>query len=93
MPRAERRLSAQFDAAAWEEDLARVSDAGRRAGTVARARYEQAGVPLSELRPCEEHARDGTSLPGCVKLYLPPPAGRFGMVFRPKAFPGGPRLI
>jgi len=33
------------------------------------------------LRRCEE-GRDGTRLPICVKVYLPPPAGPFGMVFR-----------
>ena len=28
-----------------------------------------------------KHGSDGTELPNCAKVYLPPPAGRFGMVF------------
>ena len=31
---------------------------------------------------CDEDARDGTSLPGCVKVYLPPPAGPLGLVYQ-----------
>lgn len=72
----------RFDGPAWEEDLARTTDAGRRAAQSARRRFEGEGIDRSELRPCDPEARDGTSLPGCVKVYLPPPAGRFGMVFR-----------
>jgi hypothetical protein len=75
-------LSASFDEDAWAEDLARTTDAGRTAAIAARRRYERSGVPLSELRPCERDARDGTDLPGCTKVYLPEPDGRFGLVFR-----------
>jgi hypothetical protein len=28
-----------------------------------------------------DKGRDGTSLPGCVKTYLPWPTGRWGVVF------------
>ncbi|MGH8301030.1 MAG: hypothetical protein ACRET5_06125, partial [Steroidobacteraceae bacterium] len=72
----------RFDGPAWEEDLARSTDAGRRAAVLARGRFEAEGIDRAELRPCDPEARDGTRLPGCVKAYLPPPAGRFGMVFR-----------
>lgn len=37
---------------------------------------------MSSLRRCEAEGRDGTRLAACVKVYLPPPAGPFGMVFR-----------
>ena len=37
---------------------------------------------MSSLRRCAEEGPDGTRLPSCVKVYLPPPAGPFGMVFR-----------
>jgi hypothetical protein len=33
------------------------------------------------MRACDAEHRSGTSLANCFKVYLPPPAGRFGMVF------------
>ncbi|MGH2852179.1 MAG: hypothetical protein ACRDLP_16385 [Solirubrobacteraceae bacterium] len=77
----ERRARAHFDADAWEADLARTSPAGRGAASAARREYEQRGVPISQLRRVARRGRDGTELPNCVKVYVPPPAGRFGMVF------------
>jgi hypothetical protein len=38
------------------------------------------GVPREWLRRCEEEGHDGTRLGGCVKFYIPPPAGRWGAV-------------
>lgn len=93
MPRPQRRLAALFDDAAWAEDLARSTDPGRRAAAEARAGYERDGISLYDLRPCERHARDGTDLPNCVKVYLPPPAGPFGAVFRLKVLPSGLSLV
>lgn len=69
MPASRRRLAALFDEAAWNEDLARTTDAGRQAASNACTEYERDGVPLHLLRPCERHARDGTDLPNCVKVY------------------------
>jgi hypothetical protein len=80
----ERRFPAQFDDEWWEADLARSSSAGQRVAEEARKGYEHEGVARSDLRPCEAEARDGTGLERCFKVYLPPPAGRFGMVFRPE---------
>lgn len=37
---------------------------------------------MDALFACDEDARDGTSLPGCVKVYIPPPGGPLGMVCR-----------
>ena len=72
----------QFDERAWARDLARATPAGRGAGESARAAIELDGIPYRELRPCDPEAPDGTRLPGCVKVYVPPPAGPWGIVFR-----------
>jgi hypothetical protein len=93
VPRPQHRPAVLFDDAAWAEDLARTTDAGRRAASEARADYERDGMLLHDLRPCERHARDGTDLPNCAKVYLPPPAGPFGAVFRLKMLPEGLRLV
>lgn len=81
MGAAEPRFPARFDEPAWKQDLERSTQAGRAAATEARRRYRLSGIPRSELRPCAAEGRDGTQLPMCLKVYLPPPAGRFGMVF------------
>ena len=81
MNRPVRRARARFDHDAWEEDLSR---ARRRRGAPwpgALVEYEQSGIPIAQLRRVAEHRHDGTELPGCAKVYLPPPDGRFGMVF------------
>lgn len=85
----ERRASAQFDADAWEEDLARTTPAGRQAAKAAREDYEQHGVPIAQLRRVAEHGRDRTVLPDCMKVYVPAPNGRFGMIFMLKFQPDG----
>ncbi len=76
-----RALPVRFDDDAWKEDLARTSRAGRSAADSARLDYEQNGVPLDQLRQVHEEGPDGTVLPQCTKVYLPPTAGRFGIVF------------
>lgn len=38
------------------------------------------GLPRERLLACEVEGRDGTWLGGCVKTYVPWPAGRFGAV-------------
>jgi hypothetical protein len=77
----ERRARAQFDADAWEEDLARTTAAGRHAAEQARKDYEQHGIPIAQLRRVAEHGHDRTILPDCLKVYVPAPDGRFGMIF------------
>ena len=69
-----------FDAALWAEDMIRASAAARDVAGAARRAFEADGVPIDQLRPCEAEGTDGTSLPHCVKVYLPPPAGHHGMV-------------
>ncbi|MEX0972691.1 MAG: hypothetical protein WDZ46_05490 [Solirubrobacterales bacterium] len=73
---------AQFDDAAFSEDLKRASDAGRQVAEAARREYEQDGVPIDDLLACEEEGPEGTALQHCMKVYLPHPDGKFGMVFR-----------
>jgi hypothetical protein len=70
-----------FTGNVFDEDIARASSGGREAANAARRRYERSGIPIGELRHVQGEGPDGTMLPGCLKVYLPPPAGRFGMVF------------
>jgi hypothetical protein len=72
---------ARFDSDTWQVDLARATNAGQAAACTARRRYDNGGVPIGEVRRVQEEGPDGTILPQCVKVYLPPPSGRFGMVF------------
>lgn len=76
------RAPAQFDDAAFAEDLKRTSDAGRQVAETARREYEQEGIPIDDLLACEEEGPEGTALQHCMKVYLPRPDGKFGMVFR-----------
>lgn len=71
-----------FDDALFDADLQRASDAGAEVARAARKRFETGGVPRNELRLCEAEGTEGSQLPSCLKVYLPPPAGRFGMVFQ-----------
>lgn len=56
--------------------------AGAKALRDARSQFERNGVEIKALRRCDPEAPDGTKLPSCFKVYLPPPNGKFGMVFR-----------
>jgi hypothetical protein len=76
------RAPALFDDAAFAEDLRRASDAGREVALAVRKEFERKGVPVRSLLACDEEGPDGTELRHCVKLRLPPPNGKFGMVFR-----------
>ncbi len=80
-PKGKPRARTHFDPDAWEEDLARTTPAGREAAEAARGDYKQKGVPIEQLRRVAEHGEDHTNLPDCAKVYLPPPIGRFGMIF------------
>jgi hypothetical protein len=70
-----------FDEAAWSEDLRQTTDIGRAEATRKRVRLEQDGQPVDELLACDEQARDGTSLPECVKTRVPRPDGKWGVVY------------
>jgi hypothetical protein len=82
-----------FDDAAWEEDIRRASGAGRRIAEDARAEFERDGVAIEELKRCEAEGPHGTELPHCMKVYLPAPDGRHGMVFDIDRIEGRLRLL
>ena len=71
-----------FDDLAWQEDLRALGKSVRRIATETRTRLEREGQAVDALFACDEEARDGTSLPGCVKVYIPPPGGPLGFVYR-----------
>lgn len=76
------RAPALFDDAAFAEDLKRASDAGQEVALATRGDFEQNGVPLAHILACDDEGPDGTRLANCVKVRLPHPDGKFGMVFR-----------
>jgi hypothetical protein len=71
-----------FDEPSFQEDLAYTNVTGVAVARMTRHRYESEGIPVGELRLTEEQGPDGAFLPRCLKVYLPPPEGPFGMVFR-----------
>lgn len=77
-----RRVRARFDEQAFAEDLARLSQAGREACSRAREAFERQGVPVDRLRACAAEHAAGTSLPGCLKVYVPGFDGRWRIVFQ-----------
>jgi hypothetical protein len=81
------------DERALADDLARASDAARAAIEPMLQRLKADGAPAAWLKRCDAEARDGTRLPGCVKLYIPQPAGQWGAVFLGGAVDGRPKLF
>jgi hypothetical protein len=71
-----------FDEASFDADTKEGNSAGADVAKAARRAYERDGVPADDLRRCEAEGSDGTLLPHCLKVYMPAPAGRFGMVFQ-----------
>lgn len=80
-PTAEGRAPVVFDDLAFEDDVRRASNHGQSVAQDTRDAYERDGCPVDSLHACEAEAGDNTRLPRCVKVYLPPPTGKFGMVF------------
>lgn len=75
------------------DDLARATDAAKATIEPMLQRLRADGVPAGWLKRCDAEARDGTRLPGCVKLYIPQPAGQWGAVFLGGAIEGSPALF
>lgn len=70
-----------FDELAMAEDLARLGQGGAEAlAELGREIDRLGGLPRERLLACEAEGRHGTRLGGCVKMYVPWPAGRFGAV-------------
>jgi hypothetical protein len=74
------RFDVHVDDALLAEDLAHSSVSARSAITTMIDSVRRDGVPREWLRRCEREARDGTRLAGCVKFYIPQPAGQWGAV-------------
>jgi hypothetical protein len=72
----------RFDDRIFQEDLAYASVTGIAVARLSRHRYESKGIPVGELRITEAKGPHAAVLPRCLKVYLPPPDGPFGMVFR-----------
>ena len=75
------------------EDLARCTQAARAAIETVVDEVRNAGVPLKWLRRCEEEGHDGTRLGGCVKFYIPRPAGQWGAVLAADQEAAKPALL
>lgn len=74
------RFGVRFDELAFTNDLGHATPAGRDVAQAARRRLEREGADPAEFKRCDPDARDGTSLPNCLKTYLPGPDGRWRMV-------------
>jgi hypothetical protein len=83
-----------FDEHAIAEDLTHHPPAARRALELFRCEVDRdGGLSCSRLKRCEREGRDGTRLAGCVKTYVPWPAGRLGLVLLPVAHPTRPLAL
>jgi hypothetical protein len=82
MPSAGGRAGVRFDELAFEEDAGRLSPTGRSVIAQARDDFGRDGIPLERLRACQVEHDSGTSLPGCLKVYLPDSQGQWRMVFQ-----------
>ena len=83
----------RVDDEALAEDLDHGSEAARAAIEPAIRELEEGGAAVKSLRPCEDDARDGTQLGGCVKLYIPQPSGPWGAVFNIDEEASKPALV
>src|ERR1700751_993658 len=80
MATSELRVAVSVDDVVLEEDLAHAPAAGRAAIAPVIDELKSAGIPRSWLKRCQPEGRDGTRLPGCVKIYIPRPDGPWGAV-------------
>lgn len=78
---------------ALAEDLAHATEAAQAAITAAVDELRESGARSEWLLRCEEQARDGTRLGGCVKLYIPRPAGQWGVVLAADEEASKPALV
>lgn len=74
------RFEVRVDNRVPAEDLPRCTKAGRAAIEPVIGELRRDGAPREWLRRCEEEGHDGTRLRGCVKFYIPQPAGQWGAV-------------
>lgn len=90
-PQSEPVFPVGFDDDALEEDLAHLPASAEEALRLFHKEVRRlGGIPKSRLMACQAEGRDGTRLGGCVKTYIPWPAGRFGAVFVAVTHPARP---
>ena len=79
----------------WLEDHRATSDEGRRVADETRSRLEGEGQDVAPaiLRRTHAEADDGTRLPQCRKVYLPPTSGPWAIVFAPIVVDGRAELL
>jgi hypothetical protein len=82
VPPARGRAGVSFDERAFEEDVGRLSPAGRSVLARARDELERDGIPFERLRACQDEHGAGTSLPGCLKVYVSDWHGLWRMIFQ-----------
>jgi hypothetical protein len=87
------RFEVRIVAESLDEDLAHCTAAGRSAIETMLSALPEEGISRDWLRRCEAEGRDGTRLPGCVKVYIPQPAGQWGAVFAADVEDGTPVLV
>jgi hypothetical protein len=92
MPAGPGRTRVRFDTDALADDLARLSPAWPDRAATRPHRFERDGVPLDRLRACQDEHCAGTSLPGCLKVYLPDWDGDWRMIFQIATDEAGPLL-
>lgn len=93
-PRSEPVFPVGFDDDALEEDLAHLPASAEEALRLFHKEVSRfGGIPKSRLMACQAEGRDGTSLGGCVKTYIPWPDGRFGAVFIAVTHPNRPMAL
>jgi hypothetical protein len=81
MPSGRKYAAVAFDETAWSEDMRNATNSAREIATRRREQLERNGQAIDELRACDSEGSDGTRLPGCVKVYIPPPSGAWGLVY------------
>lgn len=75
------RFEVRFDDLSFQQDHGHTRKRGREVAVEARERLEREGAATSELLRCQAEHREETELPNCVKWYVTPPGGGWGMVF------------
>ena len=81
-PRRPVTFRVRFNDALFADDLARCRAEGQQVGRQTRVELERDGAPPHLLTSCGAEHRDGTDLPGMVKLYVPLPYGPWGLVLQ-----------
>jgi hypothetical protein len=78
-------ISIRFDRDEWRDEVERLDARSTSRIQAERARREiEGGKAVLDLQKCEADGEAGTSLPGCVKLYVP--LGRGGASEAPFGF-------